>query len=75
MENQEKIGLWEKKDKNGNIMFSGKTKDGKRIMIFKNTYKKEEKHPDYNLMISDGNVAKSEFVQSQKKENVDEVPF
>jgi hypothetical protein len=75
MDNQEKVGLWEKKDKNGNIMFCGKTKDGKKVMIFKNTYKKEDKHPDYNLMISDGNSAPVVKSNIQVEEKVDEVPF
>ena len=39
-------GLWANKDKNGNLVLSGYLGSA-RLVIFTNTYKKEDKHPDY----------------------------
>ncbi len=45
----EKIGsLWIKKDKNGNPFMSGIV-GGKSVLIFKNTRKQDQKHPDYEV--------------------------
>lgn len=43
-------GLWLNESKNGKY-FSG-TLGGIKILIFKNQYKKEDKHPDYNLFFA-----------------------
>lgn len=48
--------LWEKKTKNGDTLFSGSIEiDGKKtkIAVFKNGYKKEDKHPDWKIFIDD----------------------
>ena len=56
-------GLWKKKDNNGNEYFTGGVGgvSGKdtfsltadhNILIFKNTFKKKENDPDYNLFIA-----------------------
>lgn len=39
-------GLWANKDRNGNLVLSGYLGSA-RLVIFTNTYKKEDKHPDY----------------------------
>lgn len=44
-------GLWEKTDKNGNPVFMGNL-GSSRVVILHNNYKKEDKHPDYNLFIA-----------------------
>lgn len=64
MENS--IGLWEKKSQKGNIYYYGKTKiNGKeyKISLFKVGEKKNEKQPDYNMLIKE--VEKKE----ENKEN------
>ena len=49
----EKIGvLWLKKDKNGKLYMSGKIREGK-IYVFRNKFKKEDKHPDYIVNAAD----------------------
>lgn len=43
----EKIGaLWVNQDKNGNEYMSG-TIGGKKVIVFSNKYKNEDKHPDW----------------------------
>jgi len=54
----EKLGaLWERTSKKGETYFSGvfELNDQERIniVIFKNNYKEEEKHPDYNIFRSE----------------------
>jgi uncharacterized protein (DUF736 family) len=47
MAQEDKIGaLWLQKDKNGKTYMSGSVGETK-VVIFKNNYKKEDKHPDY----------------------------
>lgn len=43
--------LWSKKDSKGNTYLVGYFGNA-RLLIFKNTYKKEEKHPDYRMLIA-----------------------
>lgn len=42
----ELTGLWKSKTKSGKVMLSGYLGNA-RMRIFKNSYKTEEKHPDY----------------------------
>jgi hypothetical protein len=46
-------GVWENEDKNGNKYFSGKLKDGTKLVMFSNTFKDKENStvniPDYYL--------------------------
>lgn len=51
-------GLWKGTDKQGNEYFSGYLGNA-RLIIFKNGYKKEDKHPDY-VMYVDENKKKGE---------------
>ena len=47
-----KIGaLWKAKHKNGKTMFSGQLGNDARILILENNFKKEDKHPDFNIFI------------------------
>lgn len=41
-------GLWSGKDRNGNTFLSG-SMGNLRILIFRNTFKKNEKEPDYRM--------------------------
>ncbi len=46
MGDEKKTGLWKRKTQKGHDMLTGSIGD-ERIMIFKNEFKTEEKHPDY----------------------------
>lgn len=46
----ELTGLWLKEDKNGNKIMTGKM-NNLNILIMKNKYKEEDKHPDYKMFI------------------------
>ena len=46
-------GLWENKDKKDNVYLSGYLGNAK-IIIFKNGFKKEQKHPDWIMYIAEG---------------------
>lgn len=52
-----KIGaLWLKEGKNGKYMSGTIQEDvpaGAKLLVFKNTYKKDEKHPDYTINVAD----------------------
>lgn len=70
MENS--IGLWEKKSQKGNIYYYGKTKiNGKeyKISLFKVGEKKNEKQPDYNMLIKEAEEKKEE-TNKQDNSNV-----
>lgn len=45
-------GLWEGKDKNTNFMLSGKMNPSAKYVIVKNSYKRNERDPDYWLMVA-----------------------
>jgi len=46
-------GLWANKSKNGDTYYSGYM--GKSaILIFKNNYKTEDKHPDLRMFVAEG---------------------
>lgn len=62
--NDKLFGLWEAKDKNNESYFRSsklsaedrrkisELTDEDRLVIFKNSYKKEDKHPDYICYLS-----------------------
>lgn len=60
--------LWQKKDKNGQLFFSG-TIEGKPVIIFKNKYKQASNHPDY--LVYPG----QEREKKAPKDEGEEVPF
>ena len=75
--NEDELGaLWLKDGKNGKYM-SGKltTPGGEevQIVVFRNNYKKEEKHPDYRILKSKPKEGSSE--QAVKEVFQDDVPF
>lgn len=45
-------GLWKGTDKNGKTFLSGSL-GNVRVMIFLNTFKSDEKHPDYRMYVSE----------------------
>ena len=45
-------GLWENKDKNGNTYFNANFSPFTKILIYKNTYKKQPSDPDWNMFLA-----------------------
>lgn len=39
-------GLWQNRDRNGQIYYAGSVNPGIRLMVFKNNRKQKEKDPD-----------------------------
>lgn len=58
MENEEKkqTGLWVKQTQKGDTMLTG-SMGNETIMVFKNNFKTEEKHPDYIIKFKPKNIA------------------
>lgn len=52
-----KIGaLWLKDGQNGKYMSGQVSEDlpaGAKLLVFKNTYKRDERHPDYTINVAD----------------------
>lgn len=46
-------GLWLGKTRNGESMMSGNLGYGARIFVFKNKNKRNDKDPDYNLVVAE----------------------
>ena len=67
------MGLWVSQDKNGNDFFSAPYTNGTKMLIYKNTYKKEgSNEPDYNVYVA----PKKKKVTENEAINLDEdVPF
>ena len=67
------MGLWVSQDKNGNDYFSAPYTHGTKILIYKNTYKKEgSNEPDYNVYIA----PKAEKTGAKESGTIDvDVPF
>lgn len=45
-------GLWSNTSKDGETYLTGNLSGGVRIVVFKNKFKKEPKHPDYQVYLS-----------------------
>lgn len=77
-----KIGaLWLKDGQNGKYM-SGTIEGIGHVKVFKNTYKKEDKHPDYTVHVQEDDqpAPRNEYQQAPAQEPVgpppgDEIPF
>ncbi len=73
-------GIWKKTTKKGDIMLSMRVEiDGKQVELiaFKNGFKKEDKHPDFQIYMSE--PFKPQGAPVQKEEPVaqddDDLPF
>ena len=77
-EKKQSIGaLWGKESRNGAKYFWGVIEiDGKHtdIVVFTNTFKKESKHPDYRIFLSEPRVGQSDQVSDHGSDQ-DSVPF
>jgi hypothetical protein len=77
--NDDKIGaLWENTTGKGQKYLSGQIEiDGKKIRIvaFKNGYKKEDKHPDWNIMISRPKEERRQEPQQSADGFQDDIPW
>lgn len=45
------MALWANKTKDGDLYFSANLGQGKKIMIFKNGFKKTEREPDFQMWL------------------------
>lgn len=73
MENNSLGALWINESKAGNKYMAGQIEvDGKKIkiVVFKNKFKEEEKHPDYRIFPSQPKEA-----QGTKDDFQDDIPF
>lgn len=50
--NQAIGGLWLQKDRNGRHYMTGNIQ-GTKVVVFKNDFKKEDKHPDYRVYVKE----------------------
>jgi len=63
------MSLWKNTTKDGDTFLSGNFGNGRKVMIFKNTFKKTERDPDFNVFVcedekTDNQVAKETSVQA-----------
>jgi hypothetical protein len=75
MENKIKFGAWKKATSKGEVIEF--TINGQRYSMWQNPYKKEEKHPDYNIFPNNfvpKAESKQEYVNQQEHEDKD-LPF
>lgn len=63
-------GLWVNDSKNGNKYMSGYLGNLK-IMVFRNNYKTEDKHPDYVMYLTE----KPRNNENSDEQNKDDIPF
>lgn len=75
-EEKKSIGaLWKNKSQKGDTYLSGSIEIGKEkidIIVFKNNYKEQEKHPDYKIYLKTKQEAKEENTNEKiDKEFVD----
>jgi hypothetical protein len=65
--------LWKGKP-NSKAVLSGKLDDGRRILVFKNEDKKDDRHPDYRLVVDTGDAPATKPEQSASVDDSD-LPF
>lgn len=71
-EEKKKYGAWKKETSKGEVInFSI---EGKRYSMWVNTYKKESRHPDYQIF-EDTYVMPTKEVQTNKQESAEDLPF
>lgn len=69
-EKKQSIGaLWEKKSAGGRTYYTGEI-ECKKIIVFKNDHKKEDKHPTFRIFLKD-EMPKSENFEAQKNETLE----
>ena len=78
-EKQKSIGgLWSKTSKTGNKFMSGNIEiDGKKhkFVVFENKYKREDKHPDYQIYQGRDNEPKKEIPVNHADIPEDDIPY
>ena len=78
-EKQKSIGgLWLKTGKSGSKFMSGNIEiDGKKhsFVVFKNQYKREDKHPDYQIYQGRDNESKKEIPASHADIPDSDIPY
>lgn len=67
-------GLW-KVEKDDKTYLSGTLGSGVRILVMRNKFKKDPKHPDYNLFLAPAERKKAERRTEEPPPPGDEIPF
>ena len=79
MEKKEKIGAWKKSTPKGDVIEF--TINNQKYSMWPNTYKKEDKHPDFQIVVNDykpNAEAKKEYASTIEAVNIQEaedLPF
>lgn len=77
MEQKQKIGAWKKQTSKGEVIEF--TINGQRYSMWNNPYKKEDKHPDFNIIPNEYKKAenKQEYAvnQQEQEEHKTDLPF
>ena len=68
-------GLWKNTDKNGNDCFSGDFTFGTKMLVFKNTFKKQENEPDFNVFLSPKRKPNKQDTEQKTEPETDDIPF
>jgi len=71
-------GLWARQDKNENLVLSGNISKEARYIILKNTFKRNEKDPDYYLYVAEIEKKPEEMGDVHEKKHSliqDDLPF
>jgi hypothetical protein len=67
-------GLW-KVEKDGKTYLSGSLGPGVKILVLRNQFKKEPKHPDYNVFLCQAERKKTERRPEPEPPPNEEMPF
>jgi hypothetical protein len=71
-EEKKKYGAWKKETSKGEVI--NFNIEGKRYSMWVNTYKKESRHPDYQIF-EDTYVMPPKEVQTNNQESAEDLPF
>lgn len=69
------MSLWKNTTKDGDTFLSGNFGNGRKVMIFKNTFKRTEKDPDFNVFVCEDEKVEQPVAQKTAQESNFDVPF
>ena len=70
--------LWRQEKSDGTVYYSGRLNRDTKILVFKNKYKKEERHPDLNIFLApatDGGKEERPDSRNNSQPSGDDIPF